>query len=139
MVLDLDVAFERVGTAEEVGDDGVVDHQVGRRQWIHLAGVAAKIADGLAHRREVDDARHAGEVLHDHPRRCELNFDARVGLRIPLRDGADVIGGDVGAVLGAKQVLGQDFQAVREFLGAVDGVEAVDLIALVADLQGVAG
>ena len=35
-----------------------------------LAGVATEVGDGLAHRGEVDDAGHAGEVLHDHAGRA---------------------------------------------------------------------
>ena len=34
------------------------------------AGVAAEVDDGLAHGGQVDDAGHAGEVLHDHARRA---------------------------------------------------------------------
>jgi hypothetical protein len=47
--------------------------------------------------------------------------------------------GDIAAVLVAQQVFGEDFEAVGEFLRIGDGVEAIDLIALVADLQSVAG
>ena len=35
-----------------------------------LFGIAAEVADGLAHGGEVDDAGHAGEVLHDHAGRA---------------------------------------------------------------------
>ncbi len=50
----------------------------------------------------------------------------------------DVVAGDVGAVLGAQQVLGEHLEAVGELLGAGHRVEAVDLVAVVPDLQGVA-
>ena len=139
LVLDLDVALEGVGGAEQVGDHRVVDHQVGRRQRVDLVGVAAEVADGLAHGGQVDDARHAGEVLHDDAGGRELDLDAGFGLGIPVRDGLDVVLGDVAAVLGAQQVLGEHLEAVGEFLGTGDGVEAVDLVTLVADLEGVAG
>ena len=139
LVLDLDVALERVGASEQVGDHRVVDHQVGGRQRVDLLRIAAEVADGLAHGGEVDDARHAGEVLHDHPRRGELDLHARVGRRVPLRDRLDVVLGDVGAVLGAQQVLGEHLEAVGKFLGTGHRVEAVDLVTLVPDLQRVAG
>jgi hypothetical protein len=127
LVFDLDVALERVRCSEEVGDHRVVDDQVGRRQRIDLFGVAAQLADGLAHGGQVDDARHPGEVLHDHPRGGELDLHARVGRRIPVGDGLDVVLGDVGAVLGAQQVLGEHLEAVGKFLGTGYRVQAVDL------------
>ena len=139
LVLDLDVALEGVGGTEEIGDHRVVDHQVGRRQRIHLVRVASEVADRLPHRGQVDDAGHTREVLHDHPGRGELDFDARVGRGIPVRDGLDVVLGDVGAVLGAQQILGEHLEAVGKFLGTGHRVQAVDLVALVPDLEGVAG
>ncbi len=138
-VFDLDVALERVRGPEEIGDHGVVDHQVGRRQRIHLVGIAAEVADRLPHGGQVDDAGHTGEVLHDHPGGRELDFHARVGRGIPVRDGLDVVLGDVGAVLGAQQILGEHLEAVGKFLGTGYRVQAVDLIALVPDLERVAG
>ena len=138
-VLDLDVALERVGAAEQVGDHRVVDHQVGGSKWIDLFRIAAQVADGLAHGGQVDDAGHPGEVLHDHPRRGELDFNARVGRRIPVRDRFDVVLGDVGAVLRAQQILGENLEAVGKLVGAGHRVEAVDLVALVPDLERVTG
>ena len=35
-----------------------------------LFGSPPRVGDGLAHRGEVDDAGHAGEVLHDHAGRA---------------------------------------------------------------------
>ena len=128
---------KRVGAAEHVEDHRVVDDHLGGGQRVDLVGVAAEVGDGLTHGGEVDDAGHAGEVLHDHAGRGELDLDARVGRRIPVGDGVDVVRGDVGAVLGAQQVLGEDLQAVGEFLGAGDRVEAEDLVAVVSDLERV--
>ena len=82
-VLEVDVALERVGRAEHVDDHRVVDDELGGRERVDLGRVAAELGDGLAHRREVDDARHAREVLHDHPRRGELDLRVRLGARGP--------------------------------------------------------
>ena len=101
-VLDLDVALERVLAAEQIRDHRVVDHQVGRRQRVHLLRVTAQIADRLPHGGQVHDARHPGEVLHDHPRRGELDLDARICVRVPVDDRLDMVLGDIGAVLGAQ-------------------------------------
>ena len=74
LVLDLDVALERLGRAEDVGDDRVVDDHLGRGERVDLRRVAAEVLHRLAHGGEVDDAGHAGEVLHDHARRRELDL-----------------------------------------------------------------
>ena len=112
-VLQLDVLREGVGGAELVGDHGVVDDQLGRGQRVDLRRVAAELLDGLTHGGEVHDAGHAGEVLHDHAGRRELDLLARLGLGVPAAERPDVVGGDVRAVLGAEQVLQQHLQAVR--------------------------
>ncbi len=139
LVLDLDVALECVFAAEEIGYHGVVDHQIGGCQRIDLVGFTAEVGDGLPHGGQVDDAGHPGEVLHDHAGGGELDLHARVGIRVPVRDRLDMLLGHVRAVLGAQQVLGEHLEAVGEFLGALHRVQAVDLIALVPDLEGGAG
>ena len=138
-VLQGHVALVGPGVAKEVEDHRVVDHEFGGRQRVDLCGIATECGDGFPHGGQVDDAGHAGEVLHDHPGRGELNLDARLGARIPVGDRVDVVGGDVGTVLGAQQVLGQHLEAVGEFLGARHGVEAIDLVTVVTDRQGVPG
>ena len=138
LILDFDVALEGIGGAEQVGDHRVVDHQVGRRQRVDLLRLAAEVADRLTHGGQVDDARHPGEVLHHDAGGRVLDLNAGLRLGIPVRDGLDVVFGDVAAVLVAQQVLGEDFEAVGEFLGVGDGVEAIDLVTVVADLEGVA-
>ncbi len=120
-VLELDVALLGVGVAEEVGDHRVVDDQLGRGERVDAGGVAAEVADGLAHGGQVDDARHAGEVLHDHAGRRELDLGVRLRLRVPGAERTDVVGGDVRAVLGPQQVLQQHLEAVRKPFGALDG------------------
>jgi hypothetical protein len=132
-VLELDVALERVRAAEDVGDDRVVDDELGRRERVDLRGIAAEVTDGLAHRGEVDDARHTREVLHEHAGRGELDFHARVGGSIPLAQRPDVGGRDVRAVLGPQQVLEQDLQAERQALVARHLADLVDVVARVTD------
>ena len=78
-----------------------------------LDGVAAEVGHRLAHGGEVDDAGHAGEVLHDHARRGELDLLVGLGVGVPAGERLDVVGGDVLAVLGAQQVLQQHLEAER--------------------------
>ena len=66
LVLALDVDRERPGAAPCVHLDRVVDHEVRGHQRVDLRGVAAEVGHRVAHRGEVDDRGHAGEVLeHD--------------------------------------------------------------------------
>ncbi len=140
LVLDLDVALEGLRRTEDVGDHGVVDDHLGGRERVDLGRVAAEVGHRLTHRGEVDDARDAGEVLHDHARRRELDLLAGVGIRVPAGDRLDVVGGDVGAVLGAEQVLQQHLEAEREALDVqsltLDRVQAEDLVGLAVHVQG---
>ncbi len=138
-VLQLDVLGERLVGAELVGDDRVVDDQLGRGQRVDLRRVAAELLHGLAHGGEVHDAGHAGEVLHDHAGRRELDLLRGLRLRVPAAERPDVVGGDVRAVLGAQQVLQQDLEAVRQAGRALHLVQPEDLVRLVAHLQRAAG
>jgi hypothetical protein len=139
LVLDLDVALEGVGAAEDVDDDRVVDDHLGRRQRVDPGRVATEVGDGLAHGREVDDAGHAGEVLHDDARRRELDLGVGLGVLVPGADRADVVGRDVGAVLRAQEVLEEHLEAVGQVLLPLDLCEAVDLVGLTSDLEGPLG
>ena len=59
-----------------------------------FAGVPAHLGDRVAHRREVDDRRHAGEVLHQHTSRAEGDLLARLRPGVPARERLDVGGAD---------------------------------------------
>ncbi|CAB4707443.1 unannotated protein [freshwater metagenome] len=143
LVLDLDVALEGLRRAEDVGHHRVVDDHLGRRERVDLGGVAAEVGHRLAHRGQVDDAGHAGEVLHDHARRRELDLLVRLGVRVPGSEVADVVGGDVRAVLGAQEVLQQHLQreGQRRDVDTLtrDCVEPEDLVGLAVHVQGALG
>ena len=136
--LELGVARERVGGTGEVGDDRVVDHEVDGNAGLDVGGVAAEPRDGIAHRGEVGDRGHAGEVLHQHARGHELQL-AVPGLlcgTTPIRDRANVVGGDVDTVFAAQEVLDQDAQRVGQVTRiADDRVEPEDVVRAVADGQ----
>jgi hypothetical protein len=132
--LELGVALEGEALGEHVHLDRMVDHELDRHERVDLAGVAAEILHGVAHRGEVHDRRHPGEVLHQ---------DARGPVGDLLR--GLVLGGPLRHRLGAlvltvpDQVLEQDLQRVREPRDVVlllKGVELEDLVRLAADLEG---
>jgi hypothetical protein len=135
LVLEFDVALERIRRAEQVGDHGVVDDELGRSERVDLRCVAAQLGHRLAHRREVDDRRNAGEVLHDDARRGELDLGVRFGLGVPGGERLDLFPGDHRPVLAAEQVLQQHLEAERQPVGALDGGEPVDLVLGPAGLQ----
>jgi len=107
--LELGVARQRIGGAREVGDDRMVDHEVDGDDRLDVVGVAAEARDCVAQRGQVGDRGHAGEVLHQHARGHELDLATTRLLSgtAPVRDRTDVVGGDVGTVLAAQQILDQ--------------------------------
>jgi hypothetical protein len=139
LVLQVHVALEGVRPAEHVRDHRVVDHQLGGGQRVDPGGVAAERTHRLPHGGEIHHARHAREVLHDHPRRRELDLGGRLGVRIPAGQRPHVIRRHVHAVLGAQQVLQQDLQAVRQRVGAAHARQPEDLVRAGAHGQPAAG
>ena len=89
--LALGVDAERVAGAEGVDLHRVVDDQLGGHERVDLRGVAAEVGHRVAHRGEVDDRGHAGEVLHDHARGREGDLLRRLGVRVPARQRLDVL------------------------------------------------
>ena len=79
-----------------------------------LLRIAAEPDDAVAHRREIDDRRHAGEVLQQHARGHERDLLRRLRRDIPAGQRLDVVAIDEAAVLAAQQVLEQDLQRVRQ-------------------------
>ena len=77
LVLAVDVEGERVGRAEAVDLDGVVDDEVGRHERVDARRVAAERGHRVAHRGEVHDRGHAGEVLEEHARGHERDLAPR--------------------------------------------------------------
>ena len=92
--LALGIETEGVARTEGIDLDGVVDHELGRRERIDLGGVAAHLGHRVAHRGKVDHGGHAGEVLHQHPCRGEGDLLARLRLHIPAGERLDVGCGD---------------------------------------------
>ena len=140
--LALGVDGEGAGVAKGVDLDRVVDHQVDVDQRVDRLGVAADLGHRVAHRRQVDHGGDAGEVLHQHPGGLEGDLDAGLGLGVPAGDRLDRLGGYRDAVLEPQHVLQQHLDRVGqaryvELLG--QRVEAVDLVAATANVEGGSG
>src|SRR3546814_15197988 len=66
LILEVDVLLEGAVAAGIVDHDGMVDHQVDRRQRVDLAGVAAQSGHGDAHGGETAQGGNTGEIMHHH-------------------------------------------------------------------------
>ena len=75
--LELGVQLKRVRPAEVIDLHRVIDDELHRLQRIDAVRIAAEPRDAVAHRREIDDRRHAGEILQQHARRRERDFPLR--------------------------------------------------------------
>ncbi len=135
------VLRQRFRGAEVVDDDRMVDHEVDRNERIDPVGVAAEGGHRVAHGGEIDDRRHAGEVLHQHARGAEsdLVFVSAAAPR-PGRDRLDVLLLDGASVLVAQQILEYDFERERQLGDAGEAIllgalERIDLVALRPDRQ----
>ena len=95
LVLQVDIALESIATAEHIGNHGVIDDQLCRRQRIDRVRIAAQSSHRLAHRGQIDQTGHAGEILHNDPSRSELDLSGRLRLRVPTRKCRDVFGRDM--------------------------------------------
>ncbi len=130
--LALGIDAEGVACAEGIDLHRVVDHELGRHQRVDLRRVAAHLCDRVAHRRQIDDGGHAGEVLHQHARWRERDLLARLLLRIPAGESFDVGGAHRTRSLVAQQVLEQHLQRERQprhVKALLQRVEAKDLVA----------
>ncbi len=92
----------------------MIDNQLGGQQRIHPLGIAAHLHDRIAHRGEIDDRRHAREVLEQHTRRHERDFLIRHLARVPAGQLLDVLGPDHAAVFAPQQVLEQDLERIGQ-------------------------
>ncbi|MNH16936.1 hypothetical protein D3C79_765880 [compost metagenome] len=140
---DVDVLVEGLWRGVTVDHHRVVDHQVDRRQRVDPLRITAGLGHGGAHGGEVYHCRHAGEVLHQDPRRAVLDLAVGAACLKPLGQGAQVVAGDGLAVLPAQQVLQQHLERHRQALQVAQRAgslgEAVVVIGVVGHLQGLEG
>jgi hypothetical protein len=144
LVLELGVAGQRLGAAEDVHLHGVVDHQIRGDERVERLGVAALLAHRVAHGRQIDDGGHAGEVLHQHAGGQERYLAAAVAGAVPparpLRQRGHVVVGDAHPVVVAQQVLEQDLERIGEPAGVpevvLEGAESLDPVPPTAGFEG---
>ena len=89
--LDIHVELQRVRTIGEIDLHGVVDHQIDGDQRLDDARIFLEARRRRAHRRQIDQQWHAGEVLQQDPRDHEGDLFRPLGLRSPSGQRADII------------------------------------------------
>ena len=92
----------------------MVDDELDRLQRVDFSRIAAEPNDAVAHGREIDDRRHAGEVLQQDARGREGDLLLHFGGHVPARQRLDVLGIDEPRVLAAQQVLEEDLERERQ-------------------------
>ncbi len=120
---------EALGGPRSLEYHRVVDDQLHRHERIDLVRVAAERDDRVAHRGEVDDGRHARQVLHQDALRRESDLLGVVpgGLAVarrvlaPSRERLDVGGVHLHAVLVSQEVLQEHLDRVRQSIDAERG------------------
>ena len=110
LVLAPDVEGEGSLAAPRVDLDGVVDDQVRGHERVDPGGIAAQRRHRVAHRREVDDRRHTGEVLEDDPRGHERDLRLAAAAGPPCRERGDVLLAHDPAARVSQRVLEQDLE-----------------------------
>ncbi len=129
--------------AEFIDHDAVIDDQIDRHQRIDLGRIAAQFGDGIAHGRQIDHAGHAGEILHQHPRRAIIDLMIGRARPLPIDDGLHIGHLDGAAVFKAQQVFQQHLHRIRQPRHIAElrrgGFKAVIGVILAADIEGAAG
>src|SRR5438309_2578514 len=76
----------------------MIDHQIDRDERLDDFRIAAELFHRAAHRGEVDNQRHASEILEDNSGDDEGNLFLGGRFRVPIREGLDVLAPDLFAV-----------------------------------------
>jgi hypothetical protein len=112
--LHVGVEAQRIGTAKVVDLHGVIDHQVHGHRRLHALDVAAAPSHRRPHRREIDEQRHAGEVLQEHAADHEWDLRGARRLRLPGQEPFDVLVANAPAVAVAQHRFKKDAKAHRQ-------------------------
>ena len=110
LVFARDVEGERVRRPKPVDLDGVVDHEVSRHERVDPARVAPERRHRVPHGGQVDDRRHAGEVLQDDAGREEGNLRVAARPRPPAGDPREILLRHEAAPGVPQDVLQEDLQ-----------------------------
>ena len=106
------IAVEGIAGGEEIHLDRMVDDQVHGDERVDLLRIAAEPGNGRAHGCQVDDGRHAGEILHHHAGRQKWYARPRP-LGRPSGDVLYIILSDFPVIALAERRLEQNADRIR--------------------------
>ena len=142
-VFEVHIVFIGGRVAEFIDHDRVIDDQVDRHQRIDLLRVAAQLGHRIAHGGQIDDAGHAGEILHQHARRAIVDFVIRLAGTQPRDQRLEIGDRDCRAIFKTQQIFEQYLHRIREPADVAElfgrSGEAVIGKALAADGERAAG
>ena len=116
------IQLQRVGAAEKIHLHRVIHDEIHGHERLDHFRIAPEPRDGRAHRGEVHEQRHAGEVLQHHARDDEGNLDLRGCLCVPVRERAHVFFSDFFSVAIAQHGFEHDADGDREFRDRPDAL-----------------
>lgn len=108
------VLLQRLRGAVVVNLHRMIDDQIDRYQGLDAARIVAAGLCCVAHRRQIAEQRHAGEILQHHTRDDKGNLLAAWCAWLPLRELADIPLRDPMAIAVAQQRFQHDAQGHRQ-------------------------
>src|SRR5262249_12987885 len=123
----------------------MVDDEIDRRERVDLFRVAAEIEHGPPHRREIDDRRHTGQILHQDARRAEGDLAVGTLVAKPPANRLDIVDSDGTAAFAVNEVFQEDLQGYRQPRDIAEPrrlrrrVKTEIIVALAVDIEGAAG
>ncbi len=115
---ELHVQVQGLLRAVVIDHDGVVHHEIDRNQRLDLLGFPSQALRNAAHRGQVGQQGHAGEILQHHARHDEGNLVLPVGNGLPVRELLHMLGRHLQAIAIAEDGLQNDANGHRQ---ALDG------------------
>src|SRR4029079_8295834 len=95
--------------------EGMIADQINRNKRVDLGGISTEGKHGVAHRRQVNERRNAGKVLHQHPRRSKGNLAVRLSSIVkPSHYSLNIAALNRATIFVPKEILENDFQRDRE-------------------------
>ena len=110
----LHVQLERVRAVVVIHLHRMIHHQIHRHQRLDDLRVFAHFGSGIAHRGEIDEQRHAGEILQHDARHHERNLFGARRIRLPVGQLAHMRLGDFLAVVIAQHRFQHDADGNRQ-------------------------
>ena len=130
------VLLKSIGAASRIGNNRMVDHQIERDLRINARGIGAQIARSFAHHGQVNEHRHASEILQQNASRHVFNFAALNALRAGVDNALRIEIAGIGVVDIAQHVFEQNTQRMRQRFGPFDMRRAAYLEIVIPHVQG---